>query len=250
MIDSVPVKGILLDLDNTLYHYQMAHEPAIAAAIDFLAARVGQDHGEVEGEYFAARQRVNKSLSGLAASHSRLLYFQGVCERYGHLPCEFALIAEELYWKVFFDNMILREGVLAFFERVDNLSLCIVTDLTARVQFEKILKLKLSPYIDAIVTSEECGHEKPHAAIFEMAAAKLKMPYEELCMVGDSYERDIVGATAIGIKSFWYCDSLENSDDNGQTNSVAPVETANQLVVRFSRFDELSAHVLGVAAGG
>ena len=79
-------KGILLDLDNTVYDYKQAHEPAIAAALQWLAAELDQGLEAIESEYVACRSRVNKSLHGLASSHSRLLYFQGIAEAFGRFP--------------------------------------------------------------------------------------------------------------------------------------------------------------------
>jgi HAD superfamily hydrolase (TIGR01549 family) len=239
------IEGILLDLDNTLYDYQKAHEPAITAAIAYLAGVLEKDAGTIEGDYFACRQNINRSLSGLASSHSRLLYFQGVCERYNRLPCESAAMAEDVYWKTFFDHMTLRDGAVHFLATVNKLQIpvCIVTDLTARIQFEKVNKLGLADYVYAIVTSEECGHEKPHPAMFELGAAKLNLAFSSLCMIGDSFERDIEGATALGIKCFWYGEMLESA-------LVQTPRLDSESVVRFSQFAVLTELIEGVGVSG
>ncbi|MBP9093849.1 HAD family hydrolase [bacterium] len=217
-------KGILLDLDNTVYDYKQAHEPAIAAALQWLAHELEQKLEAVEAQYVDCRRRVNKSLHGLASSHSRLLYFQGIAEAFGCFPHLIAGSAEDLYWQIFFDNMQLRPGCLAFFQSID-LPIAIVTDLTARIQFEKIEHLKIATYLQAIVTSEESGHEKPHPRIFELAAQKLSLPLASLCMIGDSFERDIEGARKLGLDCYWLnteagdieiakgCDSVTIFDD-------------------------------------
>ena len=195
--------GILLDLDNTVYDYKQAHEPAIAAALQWLAAELEQGLEAIEAQYVACRSRVNKSLHGLASSHSRLLYFQGIVEAFGRFPHLLAGAAEDLYWQTFFDNMQLRPGCLPFLQSV-GLPIAIVTDLTARVQFDKIAHLKIATYLQAIVTSEESGHEKPHPRIFELAAQKLDLPLTALCMIGDSFERDIEGARKLGLDCYWF----------------------------------------------
>ncbi|MFA7336068.1 MAG: HAD family hydrolase [Candidatus Obscuribacterales bacterium] len=195
-------EGILLDLDNTVYDYKQAHEPAIAAALEWLAFELEQKLEAVEAKYVDCRRRVNKSLHGLASSHSRLLYFQGIAEAFGRFPHILASAAEDLYWQIFFDNMQLRPGCLAFLQSV-GLPIAIVTDLTARIQFEKIKHLKIATYLQAIVTSEESGHEKPHPLIFEIAAQKLDLPLTSLCMIGDSFERDIEGARKLGLDCYW-----------------------------------------------
>jgi len=224
------IKGILLDLDNTVYDYPRAHLPALAAALHWFELEIAQDFASVEATYIACRKQVNEQLHGLAASHSRLLYFQRVCENFGLLPHRLAPQAEDIYWTVFFENMQLRPGCLAFLESV-KLPVAIVSDLTARIQFDKIAALEIFPYITAIVTSEESGHEKPHARIFELAAAKLKLPHHDLVMIGDSIERDIYGASAIGIKSFW----LETAEWQHQVALAQEIEG----VTVFSEFSQL-----------
>jgi putative hydrolase of the HAD superfamily len=53
------------------------------------------------------------------------------------------------------------------------------------------------------VTSEEAGKEKPHPFIFHLALEKLKIQKYDVCMIGDSYSKDIVGAINLEIKSIW-----------------------------------------------
>ncbi len=207
-------EGILLDLDNTVYDYKQAHEPAIAAALQWLAHELEQKLEAVEAQYVDCRRRVNKSLHGLASSHSRLLYFQGIAEAFGRFPHLIAGSAEDLYWQIFFDNMHLRPGCLAFLQSV-GLPIAIVTDLTARIQFEKIAHLKIATYLQAIVTSEESGHEKPHPRIFELAAQKLDLPLTRLCMIGDSFERDIEGARQLGLDCYWF-----NTEDGANQTAI------------------------------
>ncbi|CAN5397391.1 HAD family hydrolase [soil metagenome] len=202
-------EGILLDLDNTVYDYKRAHGPAIAAALKWLAAELEQSFADVEKQYVECRQKVNKNLYGLASSHSRLLYFQGIAEAFGRFPNKVAATAEDRYWQVFFENMHLRPNCLAFLQSV-NLPIAIVTDLTARVQFDKIAHLNIASYLQAIVTSEESGHEKPHPRIFELAAEKLDLPLTTLCMIGDSFERDIAGARKLGLDCYWFNTTPDN----------------------------------------
>jgi 2-haloacid dehalogenase len=223
------IEGILLDLDNTVYDYQTAHIPALAKALAWLAQKLGRSIEQVEQAYIASRARVNSELHGLASSHSRLLYFQGICETFAQWPCEVALEAENLYWSAFFLEMQLRPGCLAFLSAVRPRSIAVVTDLTAAVQFAKVSRLGLQDHIDAIVTSEEVGREKPHENIFLRAAAKLGLEPQQLCMVGDSWERDIIGAHSLGMPCFWY-----KEEDN-----VAAVDRDCAEAQKFSRFSDL-----------
>jgi HAD superfamily hydrolase (TIGR01549 family) len=230
------IEGVLLDLDNTLYDYQLAHTPALKLTLGWLSDELGCALDEIQASYTTCRHYINHELSGVAASHSRLLYFQYMCEHFKTSPCKIASTAEELYWSTFLENMNLRPGCLDFLKSIKPLPIAIVSDLTAHIQFRKIDRLGIETYLDAIVTSEEAGHEKPHPRMFELAMKKLAIQASSLCMIGDSWERDIQGALKMGMHPFWL-----------QTKSTAATEEQNNSthtpsldVQSFSDFSELS----------
>ena len=55
--------------------------------------------------------------------------------------------------------------------------------------------------VDAAVGSKAHGRIKPHPSIFEAALAALEVRAPDTAMVGDSYEDDIEGARALGIRA-------------------------------------------------
>ena len=55
--------------------------------------------------------------------------------------------------------------------------------------------------VDAMVGSKAHGRIKPHPSIFEAALSDLGVGPAEAVMVGDSYEDDIEGARALGIRA-------------------------------------------------
>ncbi len=55
--------------------------------------------------------------------------------------------------------------------------------------------------VDAVVGSKAHGRVKPHASIFVAALQALDVSPDEAAMVGDSYEEDIEGASALGIRA-------------------------------------------------
>lgn len=59
--------------------------------------------------------------------------------------------------------------------------------------------LGMSPYFDAVVTSVDVGHEKPHPAMFARALERLRCTPGEAVMVGDDLEKDVQGAATMGI---------------------------------------------------
>jgi putative hydrolase of the HAD superfamily len=196
--------GILLDLDNTVYDYEAAHEPAIDRSLESLARMTHVGVRSVQLAYLQARHETHTILNGTAASHNRLLYFQRTLELIEVQNLSLVLTAYDIYWKTFLDRMVLREGVQEFFSFLTGKNFCMVTDLTSHIQFRKMLKLNLIKYLTAVVTSEEAGHDKPHPMIFMLALKKLNRSCSECCMIGDNLEKDILGASTLGIKAYWF----------------------------------------------
>ena len=205
------IKGILIDLDNTIYDYSPANDAAREAARDHaIVMRLVSNSEEFEDLYEQARQIIHERLDGLASSHSRLLYFKTMLElkhpggevKHGAGLIRHVLDLEEVYWSKFLDKMRFKKGFLSFIKRVKeaDIKTCIVTDLTEQIQIRKIVKLGLLHDIDFMISSEEAGVEKPDARIFKLALQKLQMTESEVIMIGDHEYRDS-GADALGIKT-------------------------------------------------
>ena len=54
------------------------------------------------------------------------------------------------------------------------------------------------------MTSEEAGKEKPDKKMFTLAMEKLNLFPEQIIMIGDSFQKDVKGAEAVGIHSILY----------------------------------------------
>ena len=61
----------------------------------------------------------------------------------------------------------------------------------------------LTPFLQTILDSAVVGIKKPDAAIFRMALEALKLPAERVGFIGDSFERDMIPAKAMGMRTFW-----------------------------------------------
>lgn len=202
----MPLKACLLDLDNTLYDYEAAHAPALAAAAEWFTKQFGIAGEKVADTHKLARKQIHEQLHGLASSHSRLLYFQRMMEILSLRPLVRAVDAEQVYWSNFLDAMQLRHGAMQFLEdlRNSNIPVALVTDLTTEIQLRKLEKLGLEPFLQQFVTSEEAGAEKPDQRIFQLACKKLGMTADQVFMIGDSFERDVQGAANLGIPCIWF----------------------------------------------
>ena len=54
------------------------------------------------------------------------------------------------------------------------------------------------------VSSEEADAEKPDIKIFKMTLDKLELSGKNVVYVGDSYNKDVIGADNAGIFPVWY----------------------------------------------
>jgi len=198
-------KGILLDLDNTLYDYHSANAAALDAVFPEMSKMTGMDRSQLETLFKLSRAEHYRTLPLLASSHSRILQFQGIFERLGQFDFKNILHIERLYWETFYAAMQVDEEAKAFLEATP-LPVCIVTDFTSKIQYEKILHLGLDGCIDAIISSEEAGVEKPHSFIFTAGARKLGLALTDCVMIGDSLDKDIVGAMAAGCDAVYFTD--------------------------------------------
>jgi putative hydrolase of the HAD superfamily len=61
-------------------------------------------------------------------------------------------------------------------------------------------ELDVGRFFDFVLTSAACGCEKPDARIFQEALRRAQVAPEETLHVGDSYERDFIGAQQVGIQ--------------------------------------------------
>jgi len=189
--------AFLFDTDNTLYPYDPAHVVAQKAVCDKVVNTLAITPEQFDKAFKEARGQVKSRLKHTAASHSRLLYLQRMLEIMGlGSQVLLALDFEQTYWRTFLSNAVLFNGVKDLLDDIRLLGIptAIVTDLTAQIQFRKIVYFGLDHYFDYIITSEEAGFDKPHEAPFQIALEKMRPKGDCIWMIGDNPVNDIQGA--------------------------------------------------------
>lgn len=220
-------KGILLDIDNTLYDYNISHTFAKNKVLEYSMSEFNLSKDDVNIAYEKARKQIHIELCETAASHNRLLYFQRMSEIIGVNPMKYAFEIYNIYWDSFLEVMRPFEGVHELLEKFQD-KICLVTDLTAHIQYRKIKKLGLEKYCKALVTSEEAGREKPHPYMFIMGLKKLGLKADEVCMIGDSFKKDVFGATNLGVAAIWI--NHENKIENHDDQLITEVESFKEIL--------------------
>lgn len=191
--------AVFMDIDDTLYPYEPAHNKALSAVRDLVSSEFEIAEENFDQVFKAARNEVKSILNGAPSARNRVLYFQRMFELIGvgSSPLK-ALNCEQTYWNTLLSEAKLFDGVTSFLEelRLNGITIIAVTNLTAQIQLRKLVYFNLQDAIDFIVTSEQVGCEKPDKRIFETALSHVNCPGESVWMVGDDLKCDIEGAKA------------------------------------------------------
>ena len=85
---------------------------------------------------------------------------------------------------------------------------------------------RLDAYFPLLIESATVGVRKPDPQIFRLGINALKIPAAHIAVIGDSYDKDIVPAAAVGCRTVW----LKNIG----WKEYAGNETADAVISDFS----------------
>jgi len=225
-------KAVIFDTDNTLYPYTPAHNEATHAVEEKVEKMLGIKKEDFRITFKEAREEIKDRLGNVASSHSRLLYMQTTIEKL-ELGTRILLTLdlEQTYWRTFLNSCRLFPSVLNFIQLLKSKGIVTanITDLTAQIQFRKLVYFGLDEFFNYVVTSEEAGMDKPNKQPFELALKKLEVAPENVWMIGDDPKSDMVGADLMGITK------IQKRHEGVQIETSGPA--AADLV--FDHYDEL-----------
>ncbi len=203
------LRAVLFDLDDTLHDDTYA----FTTAAEQVAAEVAAEHGIdalalkrayiAEAEGFWHRLTANELRTRLSQLRATLwgnalrsvgLDVDGLAER--------SATNYNVYRKRHFS---LFPGALDLLRdlKTAGMKLGLLTNGVSETHREKIALLQITEYFDAIFLADEVGMVKPDPLLFAHACTKLRCSPSESAMVGDRYERDIVGALDAGLFTIW-----------------------------------------------
>lgn len=198
---------VLFDLDDTLFDHTATARATLrvsAGPLPFFAAvdfeRFYQHYSDLLEEYHAHFLAGNYSYE-----EARRLRFQRLLAPYW--PAATPAEVEEFSRANQAHYPRLRRPVAGALPLLQALKphcrIGIVTNNRAAEQVEKLEFLGMTPFVDALLTSEEVGAPKPDPRIFEAALQRLKARPGETVLVGDNWHADVLGALACGIRPLW-----------------------------------------------
>ena len=220
------IRAVIFDIDNTFYPY----DPCDRAGIENMYLTFTKIADCTRDGFNAllseAKRDIKSMTAGTAACHNRLLYVQRICELSGCYSSANVLDLYDSYWNAYLENIELYDNVCEVLEslRLSGIKIGFCTDLTANIQMRKIVRLGIDEYPDAVVTSEECGAEKPSEVPFRMILKKLGVcDPSEAVMVGDDPLKDYQGAINAGMKAILFGNG---SDDSVRVSDFYELEKA------------------------
>ena len=88
----------------------------------------------------------------------------------------------------------------------------LITNGFEKTQYQKIKNSGIDRFFTHMVTSEQAGIMKPHAAIFEYALNLTNSTAEKCIMIGDTLEVDILGAKNMGMDTVYFNPAKPHND--------------------------------------
>lgn len=225
------IKTVIFDIDNTLYSYDDAHKQAFSALLDYAEELLDISREDFRCLHKETQTRLKTRMGSVSTIHNRLIRYQNMLE-FLHKPIYHALTMNDLYWNTLLEFAVPTEGAAETMKALkkQGISIGIGTDMTARLQFEKLRKLGLETYVDFMVSSEEAQAEKPDPAMFLLCIEKAGCAPEECLFVGDSLKKDVLGPMSVGMKAAWFC-----PQGNSEEKNVTMITKLTELLVLAGR---------------
>ena len=200
------IDTVLFDLDDTLLDDSSAYKRAARRVAGELAAERGVDPGRLFTEYVAQAngfwQKLSQEHLTQPLHDARAQLWRDALVASG-VPLDIVLAQRcaENYTRYRADNLELFPGALDLITalRERGCKLGIVTNGFAATHNEKIDRVGLRPYVDGLFLADEMGMVKPDPEIFRHVCRTLGSEPARTAMVGDRYDRDIIGAGTVGL---------------------------------------------------
>jgi putative hydrolase of the HAD superfamily len=234
----MPLRGVLFDLDDTLFDHDFATERALASLHAGEPAFAAWTPDDLVARHSVVLEAMHREVltgerSVASAREARFSHLLGEATG-APVPDDRAADLARQYREAYEQSWRAVPGALDLLRalRDRGLAIGIVTNNLTAEQRLKLEYCALAPLVDALITSEDAGAPKPEARIFRDALSTLGLDAREAVMVGDAWATDIAGALTMGIRPVWFNRRGQASPDAkvAELTSLEPVDRAVAVI--------------------
>lgn len=228
-----PLKAVLFDLDETLFDHATACRQGLEAVRRRHRALAHMTHEDVQLEFdrLLAELHPHVLAGALTLDEARVERFRRLLKSCGaETTIAEAGEAARAYRVVYLEARQAVAGAADLLTRLRHTAkIGVVTNNMTMEQEDKLRCCRLDGLVDALVTSEAMGCAKPDVAIFQEALRRLECDACEAIMVGDSWQVDVLGARAAGIRPVWFNRFGLDCPDPGLAGEIHAFEPADRV---------------------
>ena len=239
------ISGVIFDFDNTIYDYDICNNNSLSKIFTYIEENFKKDN--VKEVY----EKINidiKQANNSSNKFNKNIYFKRLLENL-NIPLNKLDIILQIYNDEFDDNLLTSiypniEDLLKFLKQ-DNIKIGILSNNNFKQQYDKLVKLNLISYIDYIQTSDENGYEKPHISMFHSIINKMKIPAENILMIGDNYEHDIEPALKLGLIPFLF--KKNHKSINIENKKFFQFSNYNELIIFYMEYTQTENELIYIS---
>ena len=227
--------AVLFDLDDTLIDFQYSRRHGLRAVQKLLPGLAPVPLEELELVHDEElHANFLRTLGGsLSDDEARIERIAGVCRRYGLEPDERTVAeAAVAYAREQQSNVRPVPGVSELLHALrGRVKIGVITNGPSAQQRAKLERFDIDPSdLDALAISEEVGTTKPDPVIFRHALADLRLPPEQVTMVGDSWDNDVLPALGSGMAAVWLNRYRRTSPEPGLAVEIRGFEAIGNIL--------------------
>jgi len=224
------IKAIIFDLDNTLLDFMKMKSSSINAAV------LGMISAGMQIDKEKSIKDIYNIYDTKGYEHQEVLN-EFIVNNIGQINYKYLAAGIVEYKKAKEKSLNLYDDVIPTLDVLIsmNLKLGIVSDAPSREAWVRLYTLKLHNKFKEVVTFNDTGFYKPAKEPFIRIANKLNVELTECMMVGDWPDRDIKGASQVGMKTaFAKYGSTEKISDSGANYDLKSISELINIVRSYN----------------
>lgn len=196
MVESSRIKGVIFDLDNTLFDFIAMKEKAVeAASWAMIDAGLPLSAEEVRRHIF--------NIYDLEGIEFQQVFDAMLKEVLGAIDYKILAAGIVAYRRV-------REAMLVPYPHTRStlvslvrrgIKIAVVSDAPSIQAWLRLCYLQLQDLFDTVVTFNDTGEIKPSPKPYNLALDRMGIVASETLMIGDWVDRDLLGAKRLGMKA-------------------------------------------------